>query len=687
MSVVKPWTPVKPQKTDDGYKVSVLNREYTISGAGPFFSSVTAMGEELLASPMRIVAENKGVPCEFCKTKTFMMTTSDDERVNLISTMETKYVIVNVSHGIEFDGCDEITLSVMPTGKSVAAVFGMEPFEPDAFDLDKLWLEIPLKKDIFKYYNVNSDPVFNNPDEADEFNKNPLFCGNGVIPKSGIHTSFSPQVYLSGHDKSLGFFFITDELFENDDESRVFEVLDNGDEILLRIRFLDKSPEFWKDKGKDDNMSRAMFPVTYHFGMNVSPVKTMEKRPYNEKNFHIDCFTKIPREMNYDEFFSKPVVEGDTEIGFDRIKRLGVDTLYIHEKWNDIQNFFELTCETSERLKYIIEECHKRDIKVIPYFGFELSTLSSVYQKTLRKYLMGPVVDYKPSHIINGWYRYPYQRDYKVCYSSGYGEIYADAVIALQKEYGFDGFYFDSAMGASRCGNTEHGCGYYDSQGKLHPTAEQFELRETFKKIYKYAKENDLTIEAHIGFHSLCLYGFYDHSWIGEDIQGALLSGKVTRVPEQLMMAKYTARDIGVPTYTLCYSGEKWPYESGCGLALLYGSIAKPVDIGAPLEYTSKLWKMFDEFPMEEAEFLPYYNGNNSVFSDNDDVKVSIYEAKDKILAICTSVSTEFNGDVTISGKFDKITDALDKSLVSDNGKCKLHFDGIQCKLLIFSKN
>ena len=687
MAVLKPWIPVVSKKNDTGYDVSVLNRTYKLTDTSPFFASVTSMGQELLSSPMRIIAQNKGVPCKFSTTKHMKMTTSNDERTNLIATMESDLVIINVSHGIEFDGCDEITLSVMPTGRSVAACFGLEPYDPTAFDVDKLWLEIPLKKDIFKYFTIPTAPHYNNPDEADEFAKNPLFNTSGVIPPSGIHAPFSPQIYLNGLDKGLGFFFGTDEYFENDDKARVFEVFDNGDELVLRIRFFDKTPESWLDKGKDNNMSRSMLPIIFKFGMQVTPVKTPEKRPYKENEFHIDCFTKIPREMHYDEFFSKPVIDGDTEIGFDRIKRLGVEVLYIHEKWNDIQNFFELTCETSERLKYIIKECHKRGIKVIPYFGYELSTLSSVYHESIRKYIMGSVVDGKKPDYMGTWYRYPYQRDMRVCYNNEYGEMFADGIIALQKEYGFDGFYFDATLQVHRCGNYEHGCGYFDKQGKLHPTSHQFELRKMAKKIYAHCSENDLIIQAHLGFYCLCDCGFYSHSLIGEDIQGALLRNEIDCVPEQLMMAKYTSRDIGVPTYTICYSNEDWPYESGNGVAMLYGTLGKPVDIKKPLEYMSKVWDIFRKFPMEESTFLPYYDGNNSVLSDNENVKVSIYEAQDKILAVCTSISNKFEGDVTISGKFDKVTDALKCAVISENGKCKLHFKGIECYLLIFEKN
>lgn len=322
MRVIKSWTPINAVETDEECKIEILNREYILNEESPFFSSIKTLNEELLSSPMRIIVENKGVPCDFCKTKSFMMTTSTDERVNIVSTAESEYVIVNVSHGIEFDGCDEITLSVMPTGRSVAACFGLEPFETDGFDLNKLYLEIPLKKEFIKYFTVYPSAnveFYNNPDEADEFGRDAAFKSSGKIPPSGLHFPFITQLYVNGEDRGFGIFFESDEFFENIDKGRVFEVLDNGEEIVIRIRFFDKTPSYWLDKGENNEMSRELLPIKFHFGMQVTPVKKMESRPYKEKSFHVDAFIKIPRKMHYDEFFSKAVVDGDDEIGFDRI--------------------------------------------------------------------------------------------------------------------------------------------------------------------------------------------------------------------------------------------------------------------------------------------------------------------------------------------------------------------------------
>ena len=134
-----------------------------------------------------------------------------------------------------------------------------------------------------------------------------------------------------------------------------------------------------------------------------------------------DGYKKILEE--YDDFLSKPVVEGTDEIGFDRIKRLGVTTLLIHEKWNKTQNYWRISEPTRKLAKKIVDECHKRGIKVIPYFGYELSTLSpdfSEYATSLRVSQTG----------LNGggWYRKPNQRDYVVCFNSKYADDFAEGI-------------------------------------------------------------------------------------------------------------------------------------------------------------------------------------------------------------------------------------------------------------------
>jgi len=692
MSIPKPWTPVTTVKTGDGYEINVLNRKYTLDSRSAMFSSIISDGEELLASPIRFVAKSGEVQHEFCQALTYKMEDTDDgESATVFSTYEAGFAIINVSHTVEYDGCDEITLTVMPKGRTVAECFGIETYDPTAFQLDTLYMEVPLRKEAVKYFNVNpvGGIVFNNPDEKDTSVPDTIvFNRNGVIPKSGLHGPFQSQIYLNGDSKGIGFFFDSDKNFHFTRNDTAFEIENNENELILRIRFFDRTPDYWLDKGLNDRSSRDVKPIQYRFGMQVTPVKLPENRIFTEKNFHVDCYCKIPREMMYDEYFSGNVIDGKEEIGFDRIKRLGVDTLYIHEKWNDIQNSPEITEETAKRLKFIIEECHKRGIKVVPYFGYEISTVSPFFKKYGDMCIIREEKKRISGNALWSWYRFPYQRDLRACLNSDFLDYFYEGLVTLHKHFGFDGFYFDSTNAPHQCTNTEHGCGWCDKDGYVHPTYQNFRIREFFKKIYSYADENDLIINMHSsGVYNMSCVGFCTSLWEGETVQSQFLNGNVKRVPENVMRAMFSARDLGVPMYTLCYSREGvWEYQSGAAIALLYGSIPKPVDIAGPLEYTGKLWKIFDEFPLEKAQWLSYYGGNDIVLSDNGEVKVSIYKTDDRILAVCCSLNTEFDGDVTISSSYACVKDALTGEKLSDDGRCTFRIKGISCRLLIIER-
>ncbi len=98
-----------------------------------------------------------------------------------------------------------------------------------------------------------------------------------------------------------------------------------------------------------------------------------------------------------------------------------------------MQNSPFITDETAKRLCYIVTEAHKREIKVIPYFGYEISTFSP-YWRTMGKKVMTKGGERGYEWI---WYRYPYQRDVKVCYTSEWRNVFADGIEKLIDE--FDG--------------------------------------------------------------------------------------------------------------------------------------------------------------------------------------------------------------------------------------------------------
>lgn len=683
MAVLKPWTPVEVKKENGNYEISVWNRRYTLDGQSVMFSSVESGGTELLSSPIRFVAKINGKEQVFCKAENRLMMGSTDESCTVISTFQSDLLVINASHTVEFDGCDNITLSFMPTGKSPAATFGLEEFDVDAFNVESIIMEVPVKKALVQNYHVYPywNKMYSNKDDKPlgEFEN---MCYAGIIPDGGIHTAFMNQLYLGGENCGIGFFFPSNECFANYDSKRVFEVNETEDSYVIKINFFDKTPPKWKKENRDESLpscnSRMVRPISINFGMQVTPVKPFPENPYKERNLHIDCFKKVL--VDYEEFLSKPVVEGSDEIGFDRIKRLGVNTLYLHEKWNDIQNSPEITEESAERLRYIVSECHKRGIKVIPYFGFEISTLSPLWTKYGEKHIAIP----RDSVAHLQWYRYPYQRDMNFCPESGIAEYFAEGLIALQKEFGFDGFYFDGTSQARPCVNESHGCGFRDENRKLQPTYAVWGSREILKSIYEYTSENGLIVNLHVD-GSPCLHslGFGDSTWEGEGYQGRFLHGELKEMPESLIRSQFTGRDRGLPVMSICYSNPPtWTFESAAAMALVHGSLPKPVDIGEPLEYMSKIWDAVDSFDIKNAKWKPYYGGNDVVTSDDEGVKISVYETDNEILAFCTSTRVDFDKEVTISATYPVCKNAISNEILSENGKFSAKMKGIECLIL-----
>ena len=166
------------------------------------------------------------------------------------------------------------------------------------------------------------------------------------VPKH-IQWPFVEQVFVGNDDVGLGMFLESDRYMQPE-EGKLIELVRCDDEIVLRLRLLDSEPEIWAEKGTMNGID--LHPITYRIGLIATPVKEYPENPYEERNLHIDCFKKLPPEQMYDEFlFSE--FEDTGEIAFDRIERLGVKTLYLHEKWNDLQNSPFLTKRTADRLK------------------------------------------------------------------------------------------------------------------------------------------------------------------------------------------------------------------------------------------------------------------------------------------------------------------------------------------------
>ncbi len=638
------FPPVKVTKEKTGYSVGVWNRTYKFDSSPLLYSMISA-GEELLASPMRVVGTENGKEIVWRDFRNFSMDKNADDEAKLCQSMQGERFLLNTAVSVFEDGCMDWRLTIVPRGRSVNQVFGIEAEDKGDRILSKLWIEIPLKKNLARFYQV----VPNGKIKLDGKKVEGALSQAGAIPEKRIDLPFKQQVFIGSDKAGFGVFFESDENWQpqNDDSAISCDVTDES--VVLRIRLLDSEPKCWKEKGDANGMD--LFPLTFRLGMMATPVKKFPDNPYYQKNVHIDCFKKIP--MDYEDYLFGEY-EGKGEIVLDKIQRQGADTLYIHEKWNDLQNSPELTASTAERLKLIVKEAHKRNIKVVPYFGYEISTLSPEFGKHYDEYV-------SKDGFRGNWYRKPWQRDIVVCYNSGWQDYFVENIKKLFENYNIDGIYLDSIMPAHSCKNEKHGCGYRDYDGKLKATYPVWAVRNLMRRLYKTVKEYGGFIASHsYGCFSLGSIAYSDMLWEGESVQSIMLTGEMDSVPEDYFRSVYTGRNFGVPVNMLCYSNPpKWTFSQATANALPFGIIPKPNDAGKFLDEMSGVWKALDSFDFNGAEWKPYYD--NDVRTDNKNVAVSYYDNEKQALLFVSNMKNSPTGKVkiTLPQKFRSVVNAV----------------------------
>lgn len=633
--IMRPWTPVEAVEEENVCRINVWGRQYTVAG-NILPSSMISSDKEMLAAPMRVAAGENGKDVVFSEAKCYLMDEVTPEAAGFCCASEVGEFLVDTTCKVEYDGFMDWTLSVMPKGLSVAAACGVAEDEEITCTLDRLWLEIPLRSEHFPYYSFY--PVGNFRVDGKECISDSFHSFNyaGLI-KEHMEFPFSVQFHVSGDEIGLAVFCESEENWDYD--GYPFELIKKGEETLLRIHFLDHEPKNWRNVTGEDRAH--MKPVTFRFHMITTPVKPMSKNPYEEHSLHIDCGHKVLSDYE-DYLFGKFVDTGEVtgippegtavkydEITFDRIERMGVKILYLHEKWNTLQNSPYITRQSANRLKKIVKEAHKRGIRVIPYFGYEISTLAPFWGEYGLQFGLKAVGDESP---IWSWYRQPPQRDLRVCYGDRtLRQLFVEGIRKLVETFGFDGIYLDGTVYPVGCKNERHGCGWRDEEGKMHPTYPVNDIRELMKELYAIMDPMGCIINCHAGMvYNLAAISFYHSIWDGETIQIPLLNGLVHELPDEYMRAKLNYRSMGLPFYMLCYANApKWTFRRGLSLALLYGVIPKPNNAGAPLEDMEQIWKILDAIPIERAQWKPFYKNQEEVEVSDDAVKVSFYEYSD----------------------------------------------------------
>ena len=634
--MLPPWTEVMAQTTEQGVDVSVWGRTYSFANA-LLPTSITTAGEKVLASPIRLVGMLDGKPLAF-QRKGALLFRHNEAQATVSGWQANETLIVNTTSQVEFDGMMRVDMVVMPQR-------GVSP------KLEKLWLEAPLKVEratLFHYWPGRWGSARN----------------SGAVPEDGLVLPFLPFVWLGWEEGGLSWFAESDKGWQPKEASRCIEVVRQGEEMVLRLHILDTQP--------------PRLPLTFTFGFQATPVKPIPKE------FHE---WRICHGASYGIENQSREIGRDTETVLDRMAELGVKTLVFHEHWTPIQNYWETTQEAE--LKHLISECHKRDIKLLLYFGYELSTLAPEWGEHADEVL----VKNPQGGLAGGYHRQPEQRDYIVCYNNRWQDRLVEGIAEALERYGFDGVYLDGTIEPWGCANEQHGCGYRAPDGSLKATYPIFAVRRLMRRLYALIHPKGGFVNAH---QSTCCVtptlAFCHSYWDGEQFGGGQLAGDpIQKLPLAAFRAEFMGKNFGVPCEFLVYEKPpEWTFEHALAFSLLHDVRVRPGGFGRQLELMSKIWKAMTDFGVSEADWHPYWRNQQFVNAQPSSVKVSFYLKGSQALLVVSNLSAkqEVEGHVTLNrsalgASFTSARDAVTKEhLTLEDNSLRLTLPPMRARLV-----
>jgi len=323
---------------------------------------------------------------------------------------------------------------------------------------------------------------------------------------------------------------------------------------------------------------------------------------------------------------------------------MGVKTLVFHEHWTPVQNYWRTTGEEERALRQLIDDCHKRGIRLLLYFGYELSSLAPEWAKVADKVLTKtPIGD-----LTGGYHRWPPQRDYIVCLQSEWSDRLLKGILNTIDRYGFDGVYLDGTIEPFGCANREHGCGYTAADGSLRSTYPIFGVRSFMRQLYEGLHAKGRLVNAHQSLYCGTPTLAFVHSyWDGEQFMGGELGGDpLKKLPLASFRAEFMGRNFGVPCEFLVYEKPpQWTFDDALAFTLLHDVLVRPGGVGPTLEKMAAIWKVMARFGVSDAEWHPYWNNGDLVQAHPESVKVSLYrrnqEGKTRLLLVVSNLSAQ----------------------------------------------
>jgi len=660
--VPAPWTPVEFEMDTTHAVAKVWGRTYTWDNS-LLPVSITTAGKELLAVPAQLHAHfkkpsgflsgNNNQEEVFTKINYTLHSVAED-KVSFVVGATAGNIILNIRYTIDYDGFVEMVMSVIPFWQ-----FAKDPLDSVPW-IDGLYFEVPIKKplsSLYHYWPNGESGIIADPDKM----------GSGALPEAGLQLPFKPYVWSGWEFGGLGIATESDEHIQLTPGTPCITIENKADCRVLRWNLFNKTPRQWT--GEADRWTEALAPIDYKFGLQATPVKELRKD-------RMDIRIQVGALDNEGECL---IPDENGECTLDKFQKAGVTWVQYHEYWSSMQNYGQAVNE--ELLRTYVEECHKRGIKIMVYFGYEFSTNAPMWHEQRDNYL----IKTPKGNYVGGWQRMNQcQRDYMVCYAGGYSDVMCERIRYVLSHYDVDGIYTDGTHIPWECANEAHGCGYTDENGVRHTTFPIWALREHSKKMYEAVHSKPGAINHTHQSSCMCAgtIGYGDYFFNGESIQSSLHKGFLEFLDLPAIRTEFMGHNVGVPSQMLAYQSEEMKIEKYNSLCVIHDIL--PAGNSDDAAYLSHFWNEFSDFGSSYATWHPYWIEDRPVKVETENAYCSVYEKDGKYLAAVSS----FNEDahevvITFDGAVEVEYDVLGQNAaVADGNKLTVKMDAYKPNLI-----
>ena len=425
---------------------------------------------------------------------------------------------------------------------------------------------------------------------------------SGACPAGGETLPFKPYYWFGNEDLGLAWFAESDQGWVPEGAGDALELSRQSGQTVLQVHM--------RDRAIPVDPVAVGGGFVYSFGIQATPVKPY---PSDWHSWRIDQGALYGLDH---------MMRSDGNSYFQAAQKAGARTLVFHNEWTDIENY---PIPASPRgLDSLVGLLHHAGMKLLLYFGYEFSTLAPEFEDRAQELLVRP--------RAGGFERVPEQRCYIVCYRSAYANMLAAGIERLIKDHGIDGVYLDSTIDPWGCTNTSHGCGYRSASGEIRPTYPIWAVRDFLRRLYFLC-----VVSGHgmVNMHSSScpiapLLSWATSYWDGEqvvaEVEKSNMRHLVDLYPLDAFRAENMGRNLGVPAEFLVFAEPK-PFTTMDALALgiLHDVPVRPSGFGSFLDQVAPVWKLWEDFGIDQAALYPYWKGCPGVHASPEEVKVTVH--------------------------------------------------------------